>query len=77
MAAIEERATGTTFAEISKQNFRPIPFLVPSVDVMMAFTRQAELLYRHIALNVTQSVLAGETRDALLPKLLNGEVRAG
>lgn len=29
MAEIESRATRTTFAEISKQNFRPIPVVLP------------------------------------------------
>ena len=36
MPEIESRATGTTFAEISKQNFRPIRVVLPSKNLMSA-----------------------------------------
>ena len=36
MAEIESRATGTTFAEISKQNFRPIRVVLPPTELMLS-----------------------------------------
>jgi type I restriction enzyme, S subunit len=75
MPAIEARATGTTFAEISKQNFRPLPIVLPSRQLMGAFTKLVAPFYEQIASNVRQSRTLAALRDSLLPKLLSGELR--
>lgn len=75
MAEIESRATGTTFAEISKRNFRPIPVVLPPVELMSAFTDKVAPLYGRIAANLRQSQTLAALRDTLLPKLLSGELR--
>ncbi len=75
MAEIESRATGTTFAEISKQNFRPIPVVLPTMELMAAFTARVSLHFAHITTNLHQSRTLAALRDALLPKLLSGEIR--
>ena len=77
MAQIEARATGTTFAEISKQNFRPIPVVLPPKELMAAFTSKVSPLYEQITANVRQSRSLATIRDALLPKLLSGELKPG
>ena len=74
MAEIESRATGTTFAEISKQNFRPIPVVLPPMELMAAFTAKVEPLYAQITANLHQSRTLSTLRDTLLPKLLSGEL---
>jgi restriction endonuclease S subunit len=74
MAEIESRATGTTFAEISKQNFRPIPVVLPPKDLMAAFTAKVAPLYAQITANLHQSLTLATMRDTLLPKLLSGEL---
>jgi len=74
MAEIESRATGTTFAEISKQNFRPILAVLPPKEVMAAFTEKVAPLYDQITANLHQSRTLTTLRDALLPKLLSGEL---
>jgi len=75
MQEIESRATGTTFAEISKQNFRPIRVVLPTKNLMQAFTSKVEPLYDQIAANLRQSQTLASLRDTLLPKLLSGELR--
>jgi type I restriction enzyme S subunit len=45
MDEIKSRPTGTTFAEISKQNFRPIPVVLPPKELMAAFTVKVAPLY--------------------------------
>jgi type I restriction enzyme S subunit len=75
MAEIESRATGTTFAEISKQNFRPIRVVLPPKELMTAFTAKVAPLYARITANLHQSRTLATLRDTLLPKLLSGEVR--
>jgi type I restriction enzyme S subunit len=74
IAEIESRATGTTFAEISKQNFRPIPVVLPPIELMAAFTAKAAPLYAQISANLHQSQALANLRDTLLPKLLSGEL---
>jgi type I restriction enzyme S subunit len=74
MAEIEGRATGTTFAEISKQNFRPIPVVLPPKELMAAFTAKVASIYAQITANLHQSRTLATLRDTLLPKLLSGEL---
>ena len=74
MAEIESRATGTTFAEISKQNFRPIRVVLPPKELMAAFTAKVAPLYAQITANLHQSRTLATLRDTVLPKLLSGEL---
>jgi type I restriction enzyme, S subunit len=74
MTEIESRATGTTFAEVSKQNFRPIRVVLPPKELMAAFTAKVALLYTQITTNLGQSRTLATLRDTLLPKLLSGEL---
>jgi type I restriction enzyme S subunit len=76
MDEIESRASGTTFAEISKSAFRPIPMIVPPKKVMKAFTACVEPFYAHIVSNLRESRDLATLRDTLLPKLLSGEISA-
>ena len=71
MAEIESRATGTTFAEISKQNFRPIRVVLPPKELMAAFTTKVAPLYAQITANLHQSRTLATLRDTLLPQLLS------
>ena len=74
MAEIVSRASGTTFAEISKQNFRPILVDLPPKELMAAFTEKVAPLYAQITANLHQSRTLATIRNALLPKLLGGEI---
>jgi len=74
-AEIVSRANGSTFLEISKANFRPIPVVTPSDAVMQAYEERARGLYERIAANERESGTLSAARDALLPKLISGEVR--
>ncbi|MGB2109792.1 MAG: restriction endonuclease subunit S [Marinobacter vinifirmus] len=75
MNQITDRANGSTFQEISKKNFRPIPFLVPGKRILEAFNEQAEAIYSRILLTSEQTDALTRLRDTLLPKLLSGELR--
>jgi type I restriction enzyme S subunit len=74
MAEIESRATGTTFAEISKSNFRPITVVLPPKDIMATFTKKVSPLYTHVIENLLQSRTLVTLRDTLLPRLLSGDI---
>lgn len=75
METIVARANGTTFLEISKANFRPIPVIVPPKPVLQRFSDVVGKLYQTVVVNVRQSRTLAAVRDTLLPKLLSGELR--
>jgi type I restriction enzyme S subunit len=72
---IVSHANGSTFLEISKSSFRPVRTVSPSVPVMQAFDRLTRPMYLKVVEHEreTQSLVA--LRNALLPKLLSGELR--
>ena len=75
LETIVANANGTTFLEISKANFRPIQALVPPPAALTAFVRVVEPLFRRVTSNISESSTLGLIRDALLPKLISGEIR--
>jgi restriction endonuclease S subunit len=72
--AIKQRGSGTTFAEISKSTFRPMPVLVPCKEALIAFQTTVEPLYAEITAKAHESRTLATLRDSLLPKLLSGEL---
>lgn len=75
MDLIKARAGGTTFAEISKSNFRRIPALRPDSRTLAAFGDITRPLFDLIASKQRESALLVKIRDMLLPKLVSGEIR--
>lgn len=75
MDEIKQRSSGSTFAEISKKTFRPLPVVVPSQRVLNEFTSITQALYEKIAAAASESNHLSEIRDSLLPKLLSGALR--
>ena len=73
--AIKGRANGTTFMEISKANFRPLPVLVPPAPLLNEFKRQVEPLHSRMVSNQKESSALAALRDTLLPELLSGVLR--
>jgi type I restriction enzyme, S subunit len=74
---IRNRASGTTFAEISKASFRQMSLVLPPSDLMRCYTKAAVRYYDKITSNKHQSRALSTLRDTLLPKLVGGEVRVG
>lgn len=72
---IKGRACGTTFQEISKKNFRQIKIVVPTLEILAKFNRIVEQLFERIVVNERESHTLTAIRDALLPKLMSGEIR--
>ena len=72
---IINHANGSTFLEISKGNFRQLPVVVPDEPAMKKFDSLARPLYNRIASNERQSHSLAALREALLPKLISGEMR--
>ncbi len=75
MDAIIQNANGSTFQEISKANFRPLPILVGDQGVRDRFDDVVRPMFEQIIANERESRTLAETRDLLLPKLVSGEIR--
>ena len=75
MEVIKNNAGGTTFAEISKRNFRPISVIVPPKETLVVFVQQVAPLHQRVVANLHESRTLAALRDALLPKLISGEIR--
>jgi type I restriction enzyme, S subunit len=71
---IVSRANGTTFLEISKSAFRPIPVICPPFQTLAMFEKIVRPLYSRIVVNVRESVTLRALRDTLLPRLIAGEL---
>ena len=74
MDNIKGRANGSTFMEISKKAFRPIPALVPCNDLVTAFTETAVALFARLTGNEQQAQTLSTLRDTLLPRLISGQL---
>lgn len=73
---IVSRANGSTFLEISKSNFRPIPVVCPPGAVFAAFDQVVQPLHQRLVANEKEISLLTEQRDTLLPELLTGKTIA-
>ena len=72
---IKDISGGSTFAEISKKTFRPLPVVVPSKWVLGVYDGASRSLHDRVVSNTRESALLASLRDALLPRLVSGELR--
>lgn len=77
MDLIKANASGTTFAEISKKNFKPLPVVVPPPPIADAFDSIVKPLFDLLVASERESKKLADLRDYLLPRLLSGTVRVG
>ena len=75
MEEIISRANGSTFLEISKAKFRPIPVVSPAQDILQSFAKLTMPLFLRIVSLEKITLILANGRDALLPKLISGEIR--
>jgi len=77
MDAIKGNASGTTFAEISKRNFRPLSIIIPDDVCASHFTAIASHLRKMVVKNLLENANLILVRDRLLPVLLSGAITSG
>jgi type I restriction enzyme, S subunit len=68
-------ASGSTFPEISKSSFRGLDFLIPLAEVLEKYDLILNPIYKRVENNIFQIQTLTKTRDALLPKLMSGQLR--
>jgi type I restriction enzyme S subunit len=65
---------GTVFGSINKNDMASLPMLIPARDVVCRFEELARPMDKAIETNEAESRALAAIRDALLPKLMSGEI---
>jgi type I restriction enzyme S subunit len=75
MRALVHAAHGSVFDTITTSTFRSSRMLLPAPEVARAFEEVATSLFDRVLASLHQSRMLAALRDALLPKLISGELR--
>ena len=71
---IQIHGTGTTQQQLTIPDFRKTEIVIPSEKSMKQFTETIDPLFQQIWTNQEQNTKLANIRDALLPKLMSGEL---
>ncbi len=74
METVISRANGSTFLEITKTNFKEIEIVIPDSETANRFEEVVNPIFEQIRNHEQQSATLASAREALLPKLMSGEV---
>ncbi len=66
---------GSVFGSIGKEDFKKLENIIPSEELIFKFQHRAKSFDDKIYTNTIQIKQLTQLRDALLPKLMSGEVR--
>jgi type I restriction enzyme S subunit len=69
--------TGTTQQQLTVPDFSKSKILVPDLEIIETFTKAVDQVFLKIDFNKTESRILAAIRDALLPKLMSGEIEVG
>ena len=68
-------ATGAAQQNISQDILKNHTIILPPITLISKFNKKIEPIFEQIKINQIQIQLLTKTRDALLPKLMSGEIR--
>ena len=74
---IQPYVTGAVQPKLNQRNMKRIPFVKPSPQLCEIFSHRISSLFARIRANTEESRTLAALRDALLPKLISGEIRVG
>ena len=72
---LEARAHGSVFSTITRDTLDGVSTISPPLEVIQSFNGIAGALLGKIKNNLDDNRMLGNQRDALLPKLISGEIR--
>jgi type I restriction enzyme S subunit len=75
MADLVHRAHGSVFDAITTNTFAISKLVLPPKETLEKFEKTVSPVFRRILANTEESCTLAALRDALLPKLLSGELR--
>ena len=68
------RAVGSVFGAVVRDTFKLIPFMIPESKLIHMFSAYASSVLQQIDVISRQTTKLEETRDLLLPRLMNGDI---
>lgn len=74
LTIIENMASGSTFEEISGSTMKIVPATIPDSDTLSLFQGYADAIFNQQRNNEAENRSLTAIRDALLPKLMSGEL---
>ena len=75
VAYTSAHARGTTLPRTNWKDMSSYKTVLPKVEIAHKYTEFIQPIVKRIIENIHQSYILAQTRDALLPKLLSGEIR--
>ncbi|VGM94876.1 Predicted nucleotidyltransferases [uncultured Avibacterium sp.] len=66
--------SGTTVLHLGKNAIPSFQFIMPDTQLLKELNKRLEPIFTKININIQENESLSETRDLLLPKLLNGEI---
>ena len=67
-------AAGSTICNLNKSQFSDMEFLLPNIDILSKFHDRVKFYFSLILSNQRENLRLAQLRDALLPKLMSGEI---
>lgn len=71
---VKSIVTGAVQPKISQANLRSVPVVIPAIDALESFNELIAPMFDQIRQNTDQNKALAHLRDALLPKLMSGEL---
>ena len=71
---VKSIVTGAVQPKISQANLRSIPVVIPAAEALTEFNALIAPMFDQIRQNTDQNKALAQLRDALLPKLMSGEI---
>lgn len=71
---IKSIVTGAVQQKISQQNLKKVPAIIPSRDALSEFDNLIQPIFAHIRNLRDENTRLAEIRDALLPRLMSGDL---
>ena len=75
LAAVEASETATTVIHLGKNDIDRFKVVVPTQEILVAFTGVVQPLYDRLVANKQQAQTLATLRDTLLPRLISGQLR--
>ena len=77
VAWMQQHATGTTMASLNQSILRAVPLVLPTIPLLDQIAGPFRAIVKKMEANREEIATLAALRDALLPKLLSGEIRVG
>ena len=72
---VQSYKTGTTVSHLGKSDIDRFKFIIPPLDVVLAFSKKVNYMKEEVVNRARESRRLSQLRDTLLPRLMSGELK--